>query len=219
MLFRSGDIRWQEGDIIYQGRNTLRQNGNIVTKSFAIPLLWRGILYGVFCKSKARRSYEYALRLGGLTPAPIAYREVRYLGILRESAYACKASECSHTFNELIGNPQFPNRSTILQAIGRFTALLHQRGVLHKDYSGGNILFTTDGSRIEIVDLNRIRFCHGISMNLGLRNFERLNIDREALTIMAKAYAQAMGYDPDYCSQYIIQHRWHKHIKQGITHL
>ena len=214
-----GDILWQEGDIIYQGRNTLRQNGNIVTKSFAIPPLWRGILYGVFCKSKARRSYEYALRLGGLTPAPIAYREVRYLGILRESAYACKASECSHTFNELIGNPQFPNRSTILQAIGRFTALLHQRGVLHKDYSGGNILFSTDGSRIEIVDLNRIRFCHGISMNQGLRNFERLNIDREALTIMAKAYAQAMGYDPDYCSQYIIQHRWHKHIKQGITHL
>ena len=56
-------------------------------------------------------------------------------------------------------------------------------------------------------------------MNQGLRNFERLNIDREALTIMAKAYAKAMGYDPDYCSQYIIQHRWHKHIKQGITHL
>ena len=213
------EVLWQEGDIIYQGRNTLRLNGNIVTKSFAIPPLWRGVLYGVFCKSKARRSYEYALRLERLTPAPIAYREVRYLGILRESAYACKASECDHTFNELIGNPQFPNRKTILQAIGRFTAQLHRRGVLHKDYSGGNILFTADGSHIEIVALNRIHFCRRISMNQGLCNFERLNIDREALTIMAQAYAQAMGYDPDYCSQYIIEHRWYKHIKQGITHL
>ncbi|MGN1240278.1 MAG: glycosyltransferase [Paludibacteraceae bacterium] len=213
------EVLWQEGGTIYQGRNTLRRNGNIVTKSFAIPPLWRGILYGVFCKSKARRSYEYALRMEGLTPAPIAYREVRYLGILRESEYACKASECTHTFNELISNPQFPNRKTILQAIGRFTAQLHRRGVLHKDYSGGNILFNEDGTHIEIVDLNRIRFCRRISIHQGLRNFERLNIDREALTIMAQAYAQAMGYDPDYCSQYIIKHRWHKHVKQGITHL
>lgn len=223
-FFRSvkqvGDFeRWNEGSVIFQRRNTLRRTGDVVVKHFAIPNLLRGLVYGLLAKSKARRSYEYALRMEGLTPAPIAYREVRYGGILRESAYACKASECTHTFNELIGAPDYPHRQQILEAIGRFTATLHQRGIWHRDYSGGNILFNEDGSRVEVIDLNRIRFCRHMSREQRLRNFERLNIDRVALTVMAEAYAEAMGEEAEDDAQYIISHRWHKHIKQGITHL
>jgi len=154
----------------------------------------------------------------GLTPAPIAYREVRYCGILRESAYVCRASECTHTFNELIGQPDFPHREQILQAIGRFTAELHQRGIWHRDYSGGNILFNADGSRVEVIDLNRICF-RRLSRDARLRNFERLNIDRDALRTMATAYAQAMGEDASADAEYIITHRWYKHVRQGITNL
>ncbi|MGN0236438.1 MAG: glycosyltransferase [Paludibacteraceae bacterium] len=211
--------RWHEGTIIHQGRNTLIQNHSAVCKRFAIPPIWKGLLYGLFVKSKAQRSYEYALRLKTKTPAPIAYREVRYIGILRESEYVSRLSECTHTFNELIGHPEFPNRTFILQSIGRFTASLHQQGILHKDYSGGNILFNDSGTKIEIVDLNRVHFYRNISKKQGLKNFERLNIDRQALCIMAEAYADSMGLNPTYCAEYIIAHRWHKHIKQGITNL
>lgn len=207
---------WCEGEIIYQKRNTIRLYDDAVTKSFAVPPLWRGIIYGLFAKSKARRSYEYAQRLSGLTPEPIAYREERYLGILRRSDYACRVSECRHTFNELIGHPEFKNRQQILQSIGRFTALLHQRGIWHQDYSGGNILFNEDGSRIEIVDLNRIRFSIPCQPLLA---FERLNIDREALRTMVEAYAEVMGIDKEQAVVYVIAHRWHKHVKQGITNL
>ena len=211
--------KWQEGEVIFQRRNTLRRIDGTVVKQFATPNLLRGIIYGLFCKSKARRSYEYAQRMDGLTPAPVAYREVRVCGVVRESWYACKESECTHTFNELIGHPEFPNREQILEAIGRFTAELHQRGIWHRDYSGGNILFNEDGSRVEVIDLNRIRFCKHLSREQRLRNFERLNIDREALRTMATAYAQAMGEDAQYDAEYIISHRWHKHVKQGITNL
>jgi hypothetical protein len=96
--------------------------------------------------------------MDGLTPAPIAYREVRVCGILRESWYACRLSECTHTFKELIERPDFPHRTQLLRAIGRFTAQLRQRGIWHRDYSQGNILFNEDGSHIEVVDLNRIRW-------------------------------------------------------------
>lgn len=210
---------WQKGEVIYQKRNTLRRIDGVIVKQFATPGLLRGLWYGLFGKSKARRSYEYALRMKGLTPKAIAFREVRICGVLRESWYACEVSPCKHTFNELIGTPDFPHRTEILTAIGRFTALLHQQGILHRDYSGGNILFNEDGSRVEVIDLNRICFQHHLSREQRLKNFERLNIDRAALTTIASAYAQEMGEDAQADAEYIIAHRWHKHVKQGITHL
>jgi hypothetical protein len=223
-FFRSEKIvgnfsEWEEGDVIYAKRNTLRAYNGFIIKQFATPKLWRGIIYGWFCKSKAQRSYEYAHHLDGLTPTPMAYREVRYCGILRESWYVCQESDCKYTFNELINNPRFPQRDKILEAIGKFTAALHKRGILHLDYSGGNILFNDDGSKIQIIDLNRIRFYKSVSIKKGLKNFERLNIDRNALSIIGTAYAQSMNIDTQYAIDYIIAHRWKKHMKENITNL
>ena len=211
--------RWREGEVLFSKRNTLRRTDGVVVKQFATPGFIRGIWYGLFGTSKARRSYEYAVQMEGLTPKPIAYREVRVCGILRENWYACEEAKGMHTFNELIGTPDYPNRQKILEAIGRFSATLHQRGILHADYSGGNILFSADGNEVKVIDLNRIRFCRSLSRTERLCNFERLNIDREALRVMANAYAKAMGEDPEQDAEYIISHRWYKHIRQGITNL
>lgn len=211
--------RWNEGTVIFERRNTLRLTDGVVVKQFAVPNIGKGFIYGLLCKSKARRSYEYAQHMVGLTPTPIAYREVRVFGVLRESWYACEVSACTHTFNELIGTANFPHRKEILQAIGRFSATLHQHGILHRDYSGGNILFNDDGSRVEVVDLNRIHFCKRLSREQRLHNFERLNIDREALQTMATAYAEAMDEGAQYDAEHIIAHRWYKHVRQGITNL
>lgn len=210
---------WEEGLIIHAKRNTLRNHNGFISKQFATPPLWRGIIYGWFLRSKAQRSYEYAKRIEGLTPHPVAYREIRYCGILRQSWYVCQESECQYTFNDLIHNQSFPNRQHILQSIGRFTAELYQRGIYHQDYSGGNILFNKDGSKIEIIDLNRIRFYHKMPLKKGLQLFERLNIDKDALMTMGSAFAQALHKNEEWVCCYIIAHRWKKHVKQGITNL
>ena len=183
-----GDFnRWTEGQIIDARRNILRVTDGVVVKQFRTPDLFHGICYGLFVPSKARRSYENALRMEGLTPTPIAYREVREFGILRESWYACRLSECKHTFKELIDNPAFPHRAQILRAVGRFTALLRQRGIWHRDYSQGNILFNDDGSHIEVVDLNRIRW----RKHICAKPFERLQrIGPEGLQILKEGYEQ-----------------------------
>lgn len=211
---------WDLGGIVSRHRNIIRLSEEYAIKQFAKPDLLRGIWYGWFAKSKARRSYEYALRLGEqITPRPIAYREVCVFGILRESWYVCESRRAFSCFNDLIGAPDFPYREAILWKIGEFTAKLHKQGILHRDYSGGNILFNRDGTWIQIIDLNRIKFCKHLSREQRLRNFERLNIDREALVIMAQAYARAMGEDAIEDAGYIIAHRWYKHVKQGITNL
>ena len=183
--------RWNEGEVIDARRNILRQTNGVVVKQFRTPSVLRGLRYGLFGKSKARRSYEHALLLEGMTPAPIAYREVRVCGILRESWYACRQSVCTHTFKELIDNPQFPHREQILLAVGRFTAELHQRGIWHKDYSQGNILVNEDGSKIELIDLNRIRRHRPI----GYKPFERLErIGPEGLQLLNEGYEQVSGH-------------------------
>ena len=223
-FFRSEKIvgsysEWERGTIIHDKRNTIRSYDGFVSKQFAIPSLWRGIIYGWFCSSKAKRSYDYARRLSGLTPEPVAYREIRYCGVLRQCWYVCRESECKYTFNDLIHNKSFQNREVILQAIGRFTAELYKRGVLHQDYSGGNILFNEDGSKIEIIDLNRIKFYRKMPIKKGLQLFERLNIDKDALATMGASFAQRVNLDQDFVVNYIITHRWKKHVKQGITNL
>ena len=53
----------------------------------------------------------------------------------------------------------------------------------------------------------------------GLKMFERLNIDKEALSILGTSFAQALSLDQEFVINYIITHRWKKHVKQGITHL
>ena len=178
---------WQEGKVIDARRNVLRLTNGVIVKQFRTPSILRGIWYGMLYQSKARRSYEYALRMEGLTPRPIAYREVRILGVLRESWYACELSECTHTFKELIENPAFPHREQILRNVGEFTAKLHQHGIWHRDYSQGNILFNEDGSKIEVIDLNRIRWRKHIS---GYP-FSRLEkIGAEGLQLLKDGYEQ-----------------------------
>jgi len=179
--------RWTEGQVIDARRNTIRLTDGIVVKQFKTPNLLRGIWYGWLGTSKARRSYENALRLEGLTPQPIAYREVRLFGILRESWYACRQSACTHTFQELIERPDdFPHRDEILRRIGRFTARLRGMGVWHRDYSQGNILFNDDASRIEVIDLNRIRWRKHIPGD----PFERLQrIGAEGVQQLKQGYA------------------------------
>lgn len=223
-FFRSEKIvghfsEWEGGDVIYAKRNTLRKYNGFISKQFATPSLWRGIIYGWLCKSKAQRSYEYARRLAELTPIPIAYREIRYCGVLRESWYVSQESECKYTFNDLIHDKSFPYREQILQSIGRFTAELYQRGVFHQDYSGGNILFNEDGSKVEVIDLNRIKFYKKMPLKKGLQLFERLNIDKDALSILGATFAKSLSLNEDFVINYIITHRWKKHVKQKITNL
>lgn len=202
-----------EGQVIYQGRNELRQmryeETEVVVKSFRLPNLINRIAYGWLRSSKAERSFRYAERLlkkGILTPKPIGYYTERKHFLFARSYYACYRSSCPYTYADLLRQP-FPDEEAILQAIAQTTARLHEAGWLHKDYSRGNILFglTPEGVRVEIIDLNRIRFKQ-VGWEEGCRNFERLPLNDRMLTILTSAYAQARGFDVERCLEWMRQH-------------
>lgn len=202
-----------KGTLIYKGRNELRRfemNGlKIVVKSFQIPHLLNRMVYGNFRASKAQRSYEYALKLlqeGLGTPTPVAWLTLRHNGLMGRSFYASLESECPHTYAMLMGG-QHPEQKRYLEAIARYTAHMHEKGILHKDYSLGNILLgdSPEGVKVETIDLNRLRFFSSVSIEVGCRNLfdGRLPGTREMREILAHEYARARGADPSVCLHWV----------------
>ncbi len=187
-----------EGTLIHDGRNQLRtfthQGLRLVVKSYKIPHLLNRLVYGTLRSGKAQRAYEYALLLrqkGFGSPQPVAWSAHRTAGLLfGHSYFVSLESECPYTYAHLMAH-RIPREEEVLQAIGRLTARLHNQGMIHTDYSRGNILigFAPDGTiRLELIDLNRLRF-HPISIEEGLQNlFERLPADHKQRTLMQSAY-------------------------------
>ena len=216
-------VRWKNGEgiIIHNKRNELREmniNGiDVVVKSFAIPNIINRIVYGLFRKSKAQRSYEYAVylnKVGINSPNPIAYYTERCGLFFANSYYVSEKSRCRYTFYNVIDDKSLENRDLYLQYVGAMTAKMHKLGIYPLDYSGGNILLDVINGepRFELVDLNRMKFGK-VDMDKGCRCFERLNVESEALEIMAREYARVRGYDEKECVYLVQKYRWYKHQK------
>ena len=195
----------KEGDIIHDRRNQLRRlthgGHTYVVKSFQRPHLLNQIIYGTFRRSKARRSYEYAQLLrsqGFASPQPVAYVEESLLGILfRRSYYVSLQSTLRYTYQDIIDQRfDAPTTECYLRAIAAFTARLHNAGMIHRDYSRGNLLLDTDAEGrvlIQLIDLNRIRF-RPVTTTEGLANlFERLPVSPDQRRLMTEVYESLRG--------------------------
>lgn len=187
------------GKIIKTGRNEIREieyhGHQFVVKSFGKPNIINRFVYGFIRKSKAQRSYEYANMLiekGIGSPAPVAWMTVRNGLLFTHSYYVSLKSECPFTYADIMQGG-VEREEEVLKAIARTTALMHKQGIIHTDYSRGNILFGYDEGgeiKIEIIDLNRIRF-REITQEEGLKNLsERLPATPEQWNILSTEYAQ-----------------------------
>lgn len=194
------------GTLLHKGRNEIKtfsyKGVELVVKSYHIPRYINRIIYGLFRKSKAERSFRYAwmLKQKGIgTPDAVGYVTYRRWFLFEKSYLVTVKSECPHTYRDFSSHA-FENKTEILQCIAQTTALLHENNLLHKDYSAGNILFreTNEGVKVEIIDLNRMRFGK-VSMEAGCENFERLPGTHEMLVTLADEYAKVRGFNPADC--------------------
>lgn len=194
-----------EGEYIYQGRNELKKfnccGHELIVKSYRYPIFINRIVYGLLRASKAERSYDYAhkfLNAGIGSPSPIGFITERSKGLLGKSYFVSLKSACDKQYTDF-KKQEFKNHTEILEAIGRTTAIMHENGFLHKDYSAGNILFRDEVPvPIEIIDLNRMRF-QPIDLKTGCKNFERLPGTPEMFEVMGRAYARQRKMDEKEC--------------------
>ena len=208
-LFEKG-----EGEVIYKGRNELRsfsyKGREFIVKSFRRPHLINRIVYGFLRPSKASRAYENALKLielGVGTPVPVGYIDRRSNLLFDKSYLITLKSECSHVYVELF-QKDFKEEEQVLREIGRVTAIMHNKGYVHKDYGRGNILFdsTPDGVKIEMVDLNRMYFGK-VYIKMGCKNFERLPCTPQMHKWIAQEYAKGRNFNPDECLDLMVRYR------------
>lgn len=194
-----------EGEIIYNERNVLKryqvQGVDMIVKSFKVPIFVNKIAYSFFRKSKASRSYEYALGIlkrGGSTPAPIAYIEEYKHGLLYRSYYISIFNAKAETVRKYMDGTVM-NAEDIWRSFIRFTIKMHRCGILHVDYSPGNILIETkpDGSyQFTLIDINRLCFKQ-VTQEEALCNFDRLALSVDASTRLAEIYAEECSLDRD----------------------
>ncbi len=199
------------GTLIYEGRNKLKEfeihGRKLIVKSYQLPHLINRVVYNSFRASKARRSYQYAqmLRKAGIgSPASVGFYSTGTWLLFGRSYFVSLKSECPYTYRNLLEETFTGDKEKVLRAIARTTAALHENGFLHKDYSGGNILFreTDKGIEVEIIDLNRMRFGK-VDIETGCKNFERLPGTHEMFVILADEYAKVRGFDADRCLELI----------------
>lgn len=192
------------GKAIYKGRNEIKvfeQNClQVNVKSFKIPHLINKIAYAWLRGSKAKHSYEYAMKMincGANTPEPVAYLEVLKNGLFKKSFYVSCHYEYDLTIRDLIG-VDYPDKNNILKQFAAFTYnKFHENRIHHLDYSSGNILIKKLGDSkydFSIVDVNRMRF-EEMVFEKGLRNFSKIWASEDELQIVAQEYARINGKD------------------------
>lgn len=169
----------------------------VVIKSFKVPNFVNQIAYKYLRKSKAERSYEYAIKLlemGIKTPQPIAYFEYESPLFFKQSYYVSQQLIPDLTFRQLVKQPDYPEHEKILRAFTRFTFQLHENGIEFKDHSPGNTLIEKKGEDFEfsLVDLNRMAF-KSLNFKDRMKNFSRLTPKREMVEVMSDEYAKLYG--------------------------
>lgn len=204
-----------EGTWIYGGRRNLIKSfvapdGTVlVVKRYHKP---KGINMLVYSwgirKPKGERAYRYAgiLKEHGIeTPEPVAYIENRRCSLLLDSYLITLQCPYPHRLYEM-GDATPEVYEPMAKALADFTAHMHDEGILHLDFSPGNILWekvedtTTDDRRptaiyhFSLVDINRMRFGN-ISLKEGCKSFARLWGPKNFIVSLASEYADKRGFD------------------------
>ncbi|MBD3842009.1 MAG: hypothetical protein IE909_09025 [Campylobacterales bacterium] len=186
---------------IHNARNELKiisyEGIDTVVKSFKVPNLINKIAYSFFRDSKAKKAYEYALKISRFTPQPIGYIEFYKFGLLHESYFISEKFEYDFTIREPLLDDKFKRKKQILKDFAHFTYELHQEGIYHNDYSPGNILIkkTKENFIFKIVDINRMKFFN-LDIETRALNFSKLWASDEELQIIGLEYAKLASFDP-----------------------
>jgi len=216
----------KNNNTIHKARNELKiipyNKIDTIVKSFKVPNFFRRVFYTYYRDSKAKKSYEYSLKIGQFTPTPIGYIEFFKKGLLSESYFVSEKFDYDFTIREPLLEENFRDRGEVFKAFARFTFELHENSILHKDYSPGNILIKQNESEyiFQIVDINRMEF-RKLSLEERLKNFSQLWAKDEHLTVIIKEYAILVKEDEQKCLELALQYsqkhkdkkNWKKRLK------
>ena len=198
----------REGEVLHAGRNTIKafeaEGERLVVKRFKRPNLLRAVIYTFFRRSKARRSYEHAVRLRALgvdSPEPVAWSEYRRNGLITETYFVSRRSDYAPL---TAATERFPTSDSlpVLAAFARFTVRLHEKGICHEDFNQTNILWRHDEATgrydFQLIDINRMKFLRRpLRPDECMINLRRLSCPAVAFLYILDRYAETRQWDMD----------------------
>lgn len=214
----------REGITIYKARNEIKvfeaEGVKLNVKRFKVPHFINRVAYTFFRPSKVLRSYTYAVELqarGGDTPPPVGYILFKKGGLIHYSYFISLQYDYEPMYEP--GKHPVAENADLFEAMARYTAWIHSRGIYHEDYSPGNILYkrTPEGIKFCLVDINRMRF-GPVSVEKGCANFARLWGGEEVFRLLARTYAEARGADPEACLKWVLKAREQFWKRYGRRH-
>lgn len=210
---------------IHKARNEIKildyENQKLVVKAFKVPNFINKIVYTFFRGTKAKKSYENSIKISSFVPQAIGYIEFRKFGLLSDSYFISEQFEYDFTIREVILGANFKDRENIFKEFAKFTYLLHEDGILHKDYSPGNILIkhNENSYELKIVDINRMEF-KDLNRDERLKNFSQLWVQDSDLKIIIDEYSKLIDEDAQSCLKtavyYSQKHKDRKNFKKRL---
>ena len=204
---------------IHKARNEIKvinyESRDFVVKSFKIPHIINKFVYTFFKSSKAKKSYDFALKIDKFTPKPIGYIEFYESFLINDSYFISEKFDYDFTIREPLLDINFPNKNEIFKAFAQFTFDLHENGIYHLDYSPGNILIKKENDNFifKIVDINRMKFLN-MDLEKRAKNFSKLWAKDEDLEFIAKEYAKIYEKNnEEFISKTISFSKKHKAVK------
>lgn len=191
-----------QGEIIHNARNQIRvfdvNHRKINVKKFCIPPIVNRILYSLGWRTpKAKTTYHNAqeiLKRGFHTPAPYGYRIERKGGLINFSYFISEQVENVRPVRDAANDP------ALIRALAQYTADMHAKGLWHKDFTPGNILFRVENGQHQflLVDINRFRFFDGpVPKNIVQRNLIQPFYDDHNLRAFVQEYIRITGWKGD----------------------
>ena len=188
------------GTLIHNARNQIRvfdvEGSSVNIKKYCIaPIVNRWLYSAGWRTPKAVSTYRNALKIlenGFLTPKPYGYILEYTRGILGFSYFISEQIQDMHP----MGYGSHPE--DLIKAVAQLTADMHQKGLLHIDFTPNNILFAQKNGKyiFSLVDINRFRFYnHPVPLGAALTNLTKPFHDDEQLIKFVKEYTALRGLD------------------------
>lgn len=187
--------------VLHEGRNRVftlpfplkdGEKVEIVIKEFSS----RGVnkLKSVFLPGKAFKAWNGAnalLERGIGTPFPVAYLEKRRNLALERSYYLSERVRDVEEIRFLFRNLPALELRNLIASLAQHLESCHQKGILHRDLSDGNILVERDRDKkfnFYMIDINRIKIKRRIGLLQRIKNLVRLGIPSDEQPFFVAKY-------------------------------
>lgn len=201
------DGGYTSGEVYRNKRNIVEETTvgghRIVIKIFKKPTEANRIIYTFFRPTKAKRSYDYSMRLlemGFEVPEPVGYIERSKCGIFHTgcfvSIYTDYRPVADFNGTEITTAEELQRRNDFVREFSSFAAGLHERKIVHGDFNKENVLYKiTEGKwRFSMIDLNRMSFGN-LSRKKAAKDLGNLGFDLTLMADVIKRYSQIKKLD------------------------